>query len=230
MNSSQIMDTFRAGNFVLLHDNTSRENEVDMTILAQSVRPHHIATMRMDAGGLICVALQSKIAENLGLPYLTDIYRQASSSFKVLKSAWPNDLPYDERSAFSIAINHRRTFTGITDIDRALTISAIGSLGSKAMNNPMVDIFGNEFRSPGHVPLLRAANGLLTERKGHTELAVALAETIGVTPVIAICEMLDAKTNKALSRDEAIEYAKDRGIGFLDGSEIIGNYKESTSS
>ena len=129
----------------------------------------------------------------------------------------PDDLPYDERSAFSISVNHRRTFTGVTDEDRALTIRELGKLGALAMDAPMIEEFGRNFRSPGHVPLLRAANGLLAERTGHTELAVVLAELAGVTPALAICEMLDATTGKALGLAKASEYARKKGMPLLAG-------------
>lgn len=224
MSIRNAIEAFRSGNFVLQHDSNSRENEVDMAILAQSVKPHHVATMRRDAGGLICVALHSRIADNLGLPYLTDIYRKASSSLKILNATVPNDIPYDERSAFSIPINHRRTFTGVTDTDRALTISELGKIGEKASNGSMIDEFGREFRSPGHVHLLRAANGLLAERLGHAELVVAMAELAGVTPVVTICEMLDARTNRALTKEGAAEYGKKHGIEFLDGADVVKTY------
>jgi len=221
MSFERALDSLRAGKFVLLHDSNSRENEVDMVIPADAVRPQHVAMMRQDAGGLICVALQSRIADAFGVPYLTDIYREALPKFKILKTTYPNDIPYDERSAFSITVNHRKTFTGVTDIDRALTISELGKLGASAAKGDLVEEFGKNFRSPGHVHLLRAAKGLLAERRGHTELVVALAEIAGVTPVISICEMLDAKTNRALSGEDAREYGKKRGIEFLEGSDIV---------
>jgi len=217
----EALEDLRAGKFVLVHDATGRENEVDMAIAAEAVEPKHVAAMRRDAGGLICVTLHPRIADNLGLPYLTEIYEKASPHFDILSLTIPNDLPYDERSAFSLAVNHRRTFTGITDFDRALTICELGKLGAKALNGSMVEEFGHNFRSPGHVPLLRAASGLLTERRGHTELAVALAELAGITPVIAICEMLDGQTGRALSFEAASGYARERGLRCLRGEEIV---------
>ncbi len=210
---------------MLVHDAPNRENEVDMVVAAESVGPKHVATMRRDAGGLICVALHPKIADNFGLPYLTEVYKKASSYFDVLPSTRPDDLPYDERSAFSLAVNHRRTFTGITDIDRALTIRELGKLGAKALNGPMVEEFGRNFRSPGHVPLLLAADGMLAERMGHTELVVALAGLAGITPVMAVCEMLDDETGKALSFRAASSYASERGLTFLSGAEIVRAYR-----
>ena len=170
------------------------------------------------------MALHPKIANNFGLPYLTEVYEKASPHFNVLMSTQPGDLPYDERSAFSLAVNHRRTFTGITDIDRALTIRELGKLGAKARNDPMVEEFGRNFRSPGHVPLLRAAGGLLAERKGHTELVIALAELADVAPVITVCEMLDAETGKALSLAAASAYAGKRDLPCLSEGEIVRAY------
>jgi 3,4-dihydroxy 2-butanone 4-phosphate synthase len=218
------LQSLRAGNFVLVNDASDRENEVDMVIAAEAVEPNHVATMRRDAGGLICVALHSKIADNLGQPYLTEIYEAAKPNFNVLAVTKPNDIPYDEHSAFSISVNHRRTYTGITDIDRSLTIKELGRLGAKAMDSPMVQEFGKNFRSPGHVPILRAENGLILNRQGHTELVLALAEIAGITPVVAICEMLDAETNRALSWSKAVEYARERKLPCLKASEIVEVY------
>lgn len=221
MSVKRALDDLRVGKFVLVHDSVNRENEVDMLIAAEAVEPRHVEVMRREAGGLICVALHPKIADNFGLPYLTDIYERASPHFRVLPLTAPDDLPYDERSAFSLAVNYRRTFTGITDFDRALTIRELGKLGTKALNDSTIEEFGRSFRSPGHVPLLRAADGLFTERKGHTELAVTLAELANITPVVVICEMLDGKTGRALSFEAACEYASEHGLQCLSGEEIV---------
>lgn len=220
------LEAFRTGEFVLVHDDAERENEVDMMIAAEFVKPAHVRIMRIDAGGLICVAIHPRIANNLRLPYLTEVYDEASTKLKILSLVRPNDLPYDEHSAFSLSVNHRRTFTGVTDVDRALTIRELGKLGAKALDDPMEEEFGRNFRSPGHVPLLRAADGLLDERKGHTELAVALAELAGVTPVVAMCEMLDSRRGRALSLGDAAAYANKRGLVLLRGEEIIRDYRE----
>lgn len=226
MSIERALDDLRAGKFVLIHDALNREDEVDMVIAAEATRQEHVARMRLDGGGLICVALHPRIADNLGLPYMTDIYALASERYDVLAAVEPNDLPYDERSAFSISVNHRRTRTGVTDVDRALTISELGKLGAIALEKRAVEEFGRNFRSPGHVPILRAADQLLKERQGHTELAVALAEMAGITPVVAICEMLDARTNRALSLRAAIEYAEARGLVCLSGEDVAQAYRK----
>jgi 3,4-dihydroxy 2-butanone 4-phosphate synthase len=221
MSLERAVDALRAGEFVLLHDAVGRENEVDMIMAAEFVGPSQVARMRMEAGGLICVALHPKIAENFGLPYLTEIYEEAARRFNVLMKTKPDDIPYDERSAFSLSVNHRRTFTGITDIDRALTIRELGRLGAEAMKGPVLEEFGRNFRSPGHVPILRAGDGLVEERRGHTELSVVLAELAGVIPAIAVCEMLDARTGRALPREDAAKYAEGHGMVLLSGSDIL---------
>ncbi|MBS3815724.1 MAG: 3,4-dihydroxy-2-butanone-4-phosphate synthase [Hadesarchaea archaeon] len=221
MSLNQALESIQKGEFVLVQDSPDREGETDMIIPAEKVQPNHVSKMRQDAGGLICVALHPEIASNLGLPYMTDIYESASSSHEVLELAFPNDIPYDERSAFSITVNHRDTYTGITDADRALTISELGELGSEAFNGSAIEEFGNKFRSPGHVPLLRAAEGLLKERKGHTELAVSLMSLAGVTPVAVVCEMLDSETSKALTGDKVREYASENDLVLLSSDEIL---------
>lgn len=224
MNIQRVLEALRDGSFVLVHDTADREDETDLVIAAEKVQPHHVARLRQDAGGLICVALHPRVADNLGLPYMTEVYESASSSYKVLEATRPDDIPYDERSAFSISVNHRRTYTGVTDADRALTISELGKLSACAFDGPAIEEFGRNFRSPGHVPLLRAASGMLAERQGHTELVVALAEMAGLTPVAATCEVLDAENHHALSREGVEKYAAENGLVYLEASDIVRAY------
>jgi 3,4-dihydroxy 2-butanone 4-phosphate synthase len=224
LNIQRVLEALRAGNFVLVHDAADREDETDLVIAAEKVQPHHVARMRQDAGGLICVALHPRIADNLGLPYMTEVYESAASSYEVLEATRPDDIPYDERSAFSISVNHRGTYTGVTDADRALTISELGKLGARAFDGSVIEEFGRNFRSPGHVPLLHAARDMLAERQGHTELVVALTEMAGLTPVVAICEMLDAENHRALSGEGAKKYASENGLIYLEASDIVCAY------
>ena len=81
--------------------------------------------------------------------------------------------------------------------------------------------FGSEFRSPGHVALLRAASGLLNERRGQTELSIQLALMAGITPSMVVCEMLDGKTGKALSKDDAQKYSLRYRMPFVEGKELL---------
>jgi 3,4-dihydroxy 2-butanone 4-phosphate synthase len=178
--------------------------------------------MRRDGGGLIFLMVHPTVAEKLGLPFMTDVLARCSGAWPVFRELVPDDIPYDTKSSFSLTVNHRETFTGIRDVDRALTISSFGGLADEVAD--MDDaaarhLFGRRFRSPGHVPICRATAGLLSERQGHTELGIALAELADVTPVMAGCEMLDAGVS--LEKKKAQAYAEERRCVLLEGSEII---------
>ena len=216
---------FRKGKPVLIYDFDDREGETDIAIPAISVKPKDVAMMRIDGGGLICVAIHPLAAKRLGLPFMHDVLYAASEKIPELKSVTEFDIKYDSRSSFSLWVNHRDTFTGITDTDRALTIRRLGEVVDFVMLGGEFD-FGSEFRSPGHVAVLRAADNLVYERVGQTELSIALAEMAGITPAVAICEMLDASTGKALSKSDAMKYAEENSIPFVEGKTIVKYYKE----
>ncbi len=221
--AAKAAEQLESGGFILVYDEDGREEEVDLVMLAEKVTPKHVYTLRKDAGGLICVALHPKIWTRWGLPFLHDVFSFSSRKYDVLSRLTPDDIPYDSRSAFSLTVNHRKTYTGITDNDRALTISEIGRMGRETMEKPERDwksALGGAFRSPGHVHLLLAAEGLLRERRGHTELTVVLAESVGLPPVMALCEMLDGETGRALSLGDARRYAEEHGFPILRGEDI----------
>ena len=226
------LEELRKGNFVLIHDSDKRENETDMVMAAEFVRAEDIAQMRKDGGGLICIAVERGIAEKLELPFMSDILSLGSDEFPVLRYLKADDIPYDKKSSFSISINYRGTFTGITDTDRALTIREFGKFCRKFcrrlnnLNNKdnLQREFGSKFRTPGHVNLLISSG--LENREGHTELSTALMKIAGLTPVAAICEMMDSKTHKALSRKDTILYAKKNNLKFLETNEIKDAYRK----
>lgn len=223
MSLETAINAIRDGKMILLFDAEDREGETDLVIPALCITPADVALMRQDGGGLICVAIYSKAADRLGLPFMSDILRSVSKNgHKSLISLVEKkgDIPYDSRSSFSLWVNHRETFTGITDNDRALTIRKIGETVNKVLKGEKID-FGDEFRSPGHVALLRAATGLLDERRGQTELSIQLALKAGISPSMVVCEMLDEITGKALTKEDAIRYSKDKNMLFIEGKDIL---------
>src|SRR2546428_444885 len=148
---------------------------------------------------------------------------RATRAYPVLAALSTEDIKYDRHSAFSISVNHRDTFTGVTDIDRAKTISRLAGIAKEATkreNGWAADVFANEFRSPGHVPLLNAAEPLLAERRGHTELTTALMIMAGLAPTATICEMM-ADDGQAVSKEDAKAYARARNLVFLEGQDIV---------
>jgi len=219
----KVEESLRNGKMVLLYDADDREGETDMVIPAQNATPTDVARMRCDGGGLICVAVHGDAADRLGLPFMSELLKSVSmnghSSLRSLVEK-KGDIPYDSRSSFSLWVNHRNVFTGITDNDRAFTINKVAEFVEKVMNGEKLD-FGREFRSPGHVALLRAATGLLDERRGQTELSIKLALMSGIIPSMVVCEMLDGKTGKALSKEDAKKYAMKHNMPFIEGKNIL---------
>ena len=209
------LESLKRGEFVLLFDSAGRENEIDMVVAAEFITPEHIARMRQNAGGLLCIALENNFAKSLQLQYMHDLLASSSISNKEMIMGL---APYGDYPTFSLSVNHYQTYTGITDKDRALTILEMANI-YKVENKQKK--FSSSFKTPGHVPLLIASEGLLASRQGHTEMSVYLAKTAGLTPVTAICEMMDAETYTALSVDKAEKFGKQNGIPLIDGKELL---------
>ena len=203
------LEALEAGDPILVHDAADREGETDLIYHANAVTPDAVRQLRNDAGGLICVALADEIAEVFDLPFYTDVLDHPA--------AGDHDLGYDERSSFSVTVNHRETYTGITDNDRSRTIRELGT----AAATPEEIEFGEEFRVPGHVHLLRAAPDLLAQREGHTELGVALAQAADLPPAVVVCEMLDDETGEALAPEDASAYAVRNDLPYLEGRDVL---------
>ncbi|WP_435180687.1 3,4-dihydroxy-2-butanone-4-phosphate synthase [Halorussus sp. AFM4] len=203
------VEAFREGSPVLVHDAADREGETDLIYPAAAVTPADVSRMRNDAGGLVCVALADEVAAAFDLPFLEEALDHPASA--------DHDLGYDERSSFSLPVNHRDTYTGITDEDRATTITKL----AEAAANPDATDFAAAFRAPGHVHLLRAAPDLLADREGHTELGVALAEAAGREPAVVVCEMLDDESGEALAPADARAYAERHGFPYVEGADVI---------
>ena len=220
-----VFKQLKKGKFILLHDSENREDETDMVILSEHVKPEHIAKMRIDAGGLICAAVGNTVAEAIALPFMADVLTEAENKYPLLKKMRGEDIKYDKKSAFSLTVNHRKTFTGISDVDRALTISELGFFcrDIKVIKDPAT-VFGSKFRSPGHIALLISSG--LANRQGHTELTCAIAEMGGLTPSVVLCEMMDGKTHKSLTLKDARTYAKKKGLALLEGKRVIEEYKK----
>jgi 3,4-dihydroxy 2-butanone 4-phosphate synthase len=216
------LDSIRNGKAVLVYDFDDRERETDMAIASQFVAPDSIRTMRKDAGGLICTTTPHSISKELGLPFLSDVLWDDHKKYPLLKSMAPTDIPYDNtRSSFGLTINHRRTYTGITDRDRALTVSEfVKTIFSSASAEERIDALGRNFRTPGHVHLLNASEKILENRKGHTELATALMIMAGVQPSATICEMMGDDGN-AMSKGDVKAYGARKGFAFVEGRDII---------
>ena len=170
------------------------------------------------AGGLICLAIDNFMAQKLQLKYMHDILSRSFSLDSDSKKMIMGTAPYGDHPTFSIYINHRQTYTGITDRDRALTIKEMANLYNS--NDPKTD-FISSFKTPGHIPVLLASDGLLSSRRGHTEMSIYLTKLARLVPITTICEMMDSQTYSALSVTKAEKYAEENAIPFVDGKELL---------
>ncbi|MDH4123907.1 MAG: 3,4-dihydroxy-2-butanone-4-phosphate synthase [Thermoplasmata archaeon] len=229
---SKALEELRKGNIILVYDAEGREEETDMVIASEHVKPETIRTLRKDAGGLICTTVPPHARKCIGIPYMVDVLSHSKGIFPIVDGLKPNDIPYDTKSSFSLTINHRKTFTGITDRDRALTVSEFSKIVRMTLsceNGYASETFAKNFRSPGHVHLLNASDGLTLKRQGHTELATAITILAGLTPTATICEMM-GEDGYALSKEKAMKYAEENGLVFLEGKEIIEVWRAEESS
>ena len=152
----------RRGEMVLVADDEDRENEGDLTMAAEWATPEAVNFMLRWARGLVCMPTHSSYLERLDVPPMVP----------------PGAAGCD--TAFSISIDHVESGSGIGAADRAHTVRKFLDPSSTP----------SDFIRPGHVFPLRACDGGVRARRGHTEAAVDLARLAGLAPVAVICEVL----------------------------------------
>ncbi len=216
---SKALEQLSKGLPILIFDDAKREGETDMIYASQFVTPEAIRMLRTEAGGLICQTLTDREASILNLPFLEDIYRRFLPYGQIATDT--KDMGYDTHSSFSFTINHRNTYTGITDNDRAKTITSVVEFFKNLKNkDKAIEDFYSEFRIPGHVHLIVARKGYFSNRRGHTELATYLMDRLGLFPSATLAEMLSTSGN-AMTHEEAERYATKNGLIFIEGKDII---------
>ncbi len=158
------LEDIRAGRMVVVCDDEDRENEGDLVMAAQFATPEAINFMAKEARGLVCLALTPERCDELGLDLM------AAKNESVLETA------------FTVTIEAREgVTTGISAQDRARTIQVAIDPGSGP----------GDLVQPGHVLPLKAKDGGVLERTGHTEAAVDLARLAGLIPAGVICEVMN---------------------------------------
>ncbi|MBI1218640.1 MAG: 3,4-dihydroxy-2-butanone-4-phosphate synthase [Rhodobacteraceae bacterium] len=163
-NLDEILAEARAGRMFILVDDEDRENEGDLVIPADCADAAAITFMAREGCGLICLALDGATVDRLGLPMMPRLGRGKTDT------------------AFTASIEAREgVTTGISAADRARTV-AVAVSGRTSL----ADIV-----SPGHVFPLRARDGGVLERAGHTEAAVEISRMAGRRPAAVICEVMN---------------------------------------
>jgi len=223
----EAVEAFKNGEPIMVFDSAFRERETDLLWPASAADSEVIRTLRKDCGGLLFLAIGNEIGDLFGLPWLQDIHTTPANiaQWPVLDELKTNDLQYDTKSAFTLSLNHRNTYTGITDRDRALTTKRFADLVTELGKDTKPDdarkALGKEFRTPGHIPVCREAPGGLATRQGHTELAVSIARLAGVAACTIGAEMLEPNGEKSLPFAEALKYSKKHKIPFVTGKDLL---------
>lgn len=188
-----VIEDARNGRMYILVDHEDRENEGDVCIPAQMCTPEVINFMATHARGLICLTLNSERIDALGLPLM----------------ATTNSSRHE--TAFTVSIEAREgVSTGISAHDRARTVAvAIDSSKTAA-----------DIATPGHIFPLRARDGGVLVRAGHTEAATDVARLAGLNPSGVICEIMNDDGSMARLPD-LVAFAQRHGLKIGTISDLI---------
>jgi 3,4-dihydroxy 2-butanone 4-phosphate synthase/GTP cyclohydrolase II len=190
---SQALETLRQGKMVILVDDEDRENEGDLVLAAERVTPEAINFMATHARGLICLPMEAKRIEQLQLPMMTSHNRSP------------------KQTAFTISIEAKHgVTTGISAHDRAHTVRVAVDPNTQP----------SDLISPGHIFPLKAQEGGVLVRAGHTEGSVDLVRMAGLFPAAVICEIM--KSDGSMARlPDLKEFSIQHGIPIVSIQDVI---------
>ncbi|MDQ1485466.1 MAG: 3,4-dihydroxy 2-butanone 4-phosphate synthase / cyclohydrolase [Actinomycetota bacterium] len=182
-----------AGRAVIVVDDEDRENEGDLVVAASKATPELVAFMVRHTSGVLCVPMESKTLDRLGLPPMTSRNEDA------------------KQTAYTVSVDARHgVTTGISAGDRAHTIRVLADSATEPY----------ELTRPGHVFPLRAVDGGVLRRTGHTEAAVDLARLAGVTPAGVISEIVDDDGSMA-RLPRLLVFAKEHGLAIVSIADLV---------
>ncbi len=184
-----------AGRPVIVVDDEERENEGDLILAAARATPELLAFMVRYTSGYICAALTGDDCDRLDLPPMYHTNQ-------------------DKRgTAYTVTVDAREgVTTGISAADRAHTIRLLADPNAKSV----------DFVRPGHVVPLRAKDGGVLRRPGHTEASVDLARMAGLPPAGVLCEIVSAKESGEMARREELEvFAAEHDMALITIADLI---------
>ncbi len=184
-----------AGGMVIVMDDKRRENEGDLIMSAEFATPAALAFMVRYTTGIVCVALESERADTLDLPVMVE-----SNSDR-------------HQTAFTISVDARAgTTTGVSAADRARTIQTLVDPATRP----------DDLMRPGHLFPLRAREGGVLNRPGHTEASVDLARLAGCAPVGVLCEIVSEDGDGSMARlPELMRFARQHGLAIITIADLI---------
>ena len=184
-----------AGKAVVVVDDEDRENEGDLIFAAELATPELMSFMIRYSSGYVCVPMTADTLDHLELPLMVSANQERM------------------RTAYTVTVDARvGTTTGISAADRALTC--------RVLADPETSPF--DLTRPGHVNPLRALDGGVLRRAGHTEAAVDLCRMAGLHPVGVICEVVSQKDEHGMARlDELKAFAAEHGLAIISIADLI---------
>ncbi len=182
----------KAGRMVLVTDDEDRENEGDLIMSAELCTPEAINFMAKEARGLICMPAAASVMDKLQF------------------GAMVSKNTDNHETAFSVSVDHIDTTTGISAYERAYTMKKCADEGAQP----------GDFRRPGHVFPLRAREGGVLVRTGHTEATVDLCRLAGLKPVGICCEIMNDDGHMARTPD-LIKFARKYGLVFITIADMV---------
>jgi len=189
----EAIERIARGEMVVVVDDADRENEGDLVLAAEKATPERMAFMVRHTSGVLCVALPEARCEALNLPLMVPAGRDAHGT------------------AFTVTVDARRgTSTGISATDRATTIRALAQESSRS----------EDFMRPGHVFPLRARDGGVLVRRGHTEAAADLSRLAGLSPVGVLSELVH--DDGSMMRLPALEaFGRAHGLAVIHIEDLV---------
>ncbi len=186
------MAAIRAGRFVVVLDAVGRENEGDLVMAAEHVTPEAINFMARFGRGLICLPMAGAELDRLELPQMVQRNEE------------------NMRTAFTVSIDAQDVHTGISAAERARTVRVAADPASGP----------GDLRRPGHIFPLRAHEGGVLRRPGHTEAAVDLALLAGLRPAAVLCEIMNE--DGSMARQAELEaFASAHGLPLLHIADLV---------
>jgi len=182
----------KAGKVILVIDDPERENEGDLICAAEFATTENVNMMATDAKGLICMPMDGALCDALGLEQMVGVNTDNHST------------------AFTVSIDHVDTTTGISAAERSYTAMKCVEDGVRAQ----------DFRRPGHMFPLRAREGGVLVRDGHTEATVDLMKLAGLKPCGLCCEIM-REDGTMMRTTELLEFADARDLTVITVDEII---------
>jgi 3,4-dihydroxy 2-butanone 4-phosphate synthase/GTP cyclohydrolase II len=191
-NLDQVLSDFKAGKFIVVTDDESRENEADLILLAEKSNAENIGFMVRYTSGVICGVITAETAKRLKLPLMVKRNEDNHST------------------AFTVTVDAiAGRSTGIPAQERANTLRALADINSQP----------TDFARPGHVFPLISVSGGLHERRGHTEASIALCELSGSNSAAVLSELVN-DDGSMMRGAQITEFASQHGLQVISIEEL----------